>query len=48
MELFDKVVQILGDEEISLKDYQQILEAGFKAARVGLLPPSVDQVGVGV
>ncbi len=47
MELFDKVVQILGDEEISLKDYRQILEAGFQEARVGILPPSLDQVLVG-
>lgn len=47
MALFDKVVQILGDEKISLREYQQILEAGFQEARVGILPPSLDQVVVG-
>lgn len=47
MELLDKIVGILGDEKISLRDYQQILEAGFQEARVGILPPSLDQVVIG-
>ena len=47
MNLLDKMVQILGDEVISADDYRQILEAGFQEARVGIIPPSADQVLVG-
>ncbi|NCB92636.1 MAG: helicase-exonuclease AddAB subunit AddB [Clostridia bacterium] len=47
MSLLDKMVQILGNEKISLEDYQQLLEAGFLEARVGIIPPTADQVLVG-
>lgn len=47
MELLDKVTGILGDEKISLRDYLQMLEAGFQEAQVGILPPSLDQVVIG-
>jgi ATP-dependent helicase/nuclease subunit B len=47
MSLLDKLVQILGSEKISLEDYQQLLEAGFLEARVGIIPPTADQVLVG-
>ena len=45
--LFDKMVEFLGDEIISLKDYKELLEAGFEDSRVGLIPPSLDEVLVG-
>ena len=47
MNLLDKLVQVLGDEKITLLDYQQLLEAGFQEAQVGIIPPSADQVLVG-
>lgn len=47
MELLDKLVQVLGEEKLSLEDYRQLLEAGFQEARVGIIPPTVDQVLVG-
>ena len=47
MNLMDKLVQVLGEETISLADYQQLLEAGFQEAQVGFIPPSADQVLVG-
>lgn len=45
--LFDKLVEFLGDEVMSLKDYKELLEAGFEDSRVGLIPPSLDEVLVG-
>lgn len=45
--LLDKLVQVLGDEKISLADYQQLLEAGVLEAKVGIIPPTADQVLVG-
>lgn len=47
MGLFDKIVEVLGDEKISLRDYQQLLEAGFAKLKVGIIPPTVDQIIVG-
>lgn len=47
MELFDKAAELLGEERISLKEYAQILETGFEEMKVGMIPPSADQVQVG-
>lgn len=47
MELFDKLVELLGDEKMSLKEYIEVLEAGLKEAKVGLIPPGLDQIMVG-
>lgn len=47
MELFDKIVALLGDEQISLKEYSDILDAGFQAAKVGVIPPGNDKVTIG-
>ena len=46
-ELLEKYVQILGDEKISLKEYIEILEAGFGEIQVGVIPPTLDQVVLG-
>lgn len=43
----DKLVAVLGDEKISMKDYQALLEAGFSEARVAVIPPGADQVLIG-
>ena len=47
MELFDKMVEILGEEKVSCADFQQILETGLGEAKVALIPPSKDAVLVG-
>ena len=47
MELFDKFVELLGDEVISLKEYCELLDAGLEEAKVGVIPPSLDQVVIG-
>ena len=47
MELFDKLAGILGEEQLTLTEYQQLLEAGLSEAQVGIIPPQVDQVLVG-
>ncbi len=36
-ELFDKFVELLGDEEISLKEYNELLDAGLEEAKVGVI-----------
>ncbi|MDF2820659.1 MAG: addB [Clostridiales bacterium] len=47
IELFDKMYDVIGDEKASAKDLLQIIEAGLMEAKVGLVPPSIDQVVVG-
>lgn len=47
MDLLDKLVELLGDEAMSLKEYAAILDAGYEAAKVGILPPGYDRVVFG-
>lgn len=47
MELLNKIVEVLGDEKMTLAEYQEILEAGFAEASVGIIPPTADQVLIG-
>ena len=47
MDLLDKLVDLLGEEELTIREYTEILEAGFAEARVGVIPPGVDQVMAG-
>ena len=41
------IVEVLGDEKMTLAEYQEILEAGFAEASVGIIPPTADQVLIG-
>lgn len=47
MELFDKVVDLLGEEQMPIRELGQILDAGFLAAKVGAIPPGADCVIIG-
>jgi ATP-dependent helicase/nuclease subunit B len=39
MDLLDKVTSLLGDETMTIREYSDILDAGFEAAKVGIIPP---------
>lgn len=47
IELFDKFVELLGDEKVTMDEYLKLLDAGLEEARVGVIPPGIDQVVVG-
>ncbi len=47
IEIFDQLIEILSDESTTLKEYARILEAGFAACEVGVIPTTIDQVLVG-
>ncbi|QIB26362.1 helicase-exonuclease AddAB subunit AddB [Caloranaerobacter azorensis] len=47
IEVFDQLVEMLGDTTIGIKDYKKILESGFGEYEVGILPPTIDKVLVG-
>lgn len=47
MELFDKLVMLLGDCRMELSEYAELLDAGLSEMKVGLIPAGTDQVVVG-
>lgn len=47
MELLDQIYALLGEEDISLREFMEILEAGFGEIQVGTIPQNVDRVLVG-
>lgn len=47
IELMDKMVEILGEEVMTVKEVKNILETGLEEMTVGVIPPSMDQVVVG-
>ncbi len=47
IDLLDKVVDLLGEDHMPIKEYAQILDAGFLAAKVGTIPPGADCVTLG-
>lgn len=47
LEVLDRLVALLGDEEMPLAEFIEILNTGFDEARIGLIPPGVDQIMVG-
>ncbi|SDK95154.1 helicase-exonuclease AddAB subunit AddB [Natronincola ferrireducens] len=47
LEIFDQIYEILENEKISLKEYYRILESGFAACEIGVIPSTIDQVLVG-
>lgn len=47
IELLDQFVELLGDERISMQEYAELLDAGLEEAKVGIIPPSTDQIVVG-
>ncbi len=45
--LLDQMVAVLGEVEMPLVQYLQVLSAGLDSLRLGLIPPGLDQVVVG-
>lgn len=47
MDLMDKMVELLGEERMNIREYREILEAGMEAAAIGIIPPGYDRVVFG-
>lgn len=45
--LLDELYELLGDEKISARDFQELVEAGFEEIRLGTLPQQADRILVG-
>ncbi len=47
LDLLDKVVELFGDGQVSVREWREILDTGFAEIRVGVIPARVDRVVVG-
>ena len=45
--LLDEMAELLGEETMEVREFTEILEAGLSEAKVGVIPPGIDQVQVG-
>ncbi|MGF7004283.1 ATP-dependent helicase/nuclease subunit B [Lachnospiraceae bacterium PFB1-21] len=45
--LLDKFVDLLGDEVMGMAEYSALFDVGLQEAKVGVIPPSTDQVMTG-
>lgn len=44
MDLLDQVVALVGEETISLKEYKEIIEAGYGEIKLGIIPQKSDKI----
>lgn len=47
MEIFERMVELLGEEELTILEFKDIFNAGIDKAKVGVIPSGIDQVVVG-
>ncbi|MDD4047849.1 MAG: helicase-exonuclease AddAB subunit AddB [Clostridia bacterium] len=47
LELLDKVVELLGEEEMTVREITQVVNSGLESMELGLIPPGLDQVLIG-
>lgn len=47
MTILDQMIELMGDQEIRIKEFIKLLEAGLKEYQVGIIPTTVDHVLVG-
>lgn len=47
VEIFERLVDILGEEKVSVSTYRNILKTSFSYIKMGIIPPAKDQVIVG-
>lgn len=47
MDLFQKCITVLGQEHITIDELEEILDSGFEAAKVAVIPPGYDSVTIG-
>ena len=47
MQVLEEMVELLGEECISIEDYRDILEAGVGEVRIGVIPAGTDVVTIG-
>lgn len=47
IDLFDKTIELLGDEQMDIREYYEVIDAGLSSIEIGTVPPTVDRVLIG-
>lgn len=47
IDVVDKMIDILGDEKVTMREYSKILKTGLNTATIGVVPPTQDYLIVG-
>ena len=47
MDMLDQLVETMGDDELSLELFNGLIETGMESMKLGLVPPSMDQLLIG-
>lgn len=47
LDLFDQLVELLGQEVLSAREYRELVETGLREAKVGLIPAGSEQIVIG-
>ena len=47
IEVFDQLVEVMGNEKLDSKEFIKILQVGFEKYEMGVIPVSLDQVNIG-
>ncbi len=47
MEVLDQIVEVAGDETVTIEQFEKLIATGFSEYSIGIIPPGVDQVLVG-
>lgn len=45
--LFEQTKKLLGEEKMGIREFSDILDAGFNEIKIGIIPPTLDMVMVG-
>lgn len=46
IEVLDQLVELIGDEKLSLSDFFEILSSGFNECKIGAIPSTIDSVSI--
>ncbi|WMJ78946.1 MULTISPECIES: helicase-exonuclease AddAB subunit AddB [unclassified Sedimentibacter] len=47
IDIFEQIVLVGGDTEISPREYKKMIETGFSEVKISIIPPTLDKVTVG-
>ncbi|MGG1520200.1 helicase-exonuclease AddAB subunit AddB [Paenibacillus oryzisoli] len=47
MDMFDQLVETMGEDEVSAELFSSLIETGMESMKLGLVPPSMDQLLIG-
>lgn len=47
IDTFEKMAQVLGDEQMSITEFRDILSSAFESLSIGIIPPGLDEVTFG-